>query len=800
MKKFIFIALLLAPVLLFASPVTGKPHEVYTDIKGSFAGEAILELTGQGILKGVSPGLFEPDQYMSRGHFCVLLAKSLGVLPFYPAVPSFVDLPPNDPAFGYIEALVKLGIVSGNSSGGFGPNLPLSRQDAAVMVYRALNENLMGEVKYRDMDSVSPYAAQAVTSLTLKGWLSGSNGFFYPLKELTRAQAAVLSSRLFDWRKRLARNYLRDVTARQANIETGGQLSLEPVRPFMGLNFTTVYGTDNPGLGVITPEGVYKAGRNPGSALITVNAGNNCYNVRLTAAKNTGEEALPGAYPGQVKEIDLDFTYSVQELSPDSAYRNMEYKQYSGPVDGLSSGTEPWTGFLRQQGRDITADLGRVMSVSSISLEFKQDINAGIAMPEYMQCQVSADGEKWYHLGRVNHSVLPWDKEVQTRTICLSFPPVNVKYIKLSFPVDVYVFARHLSIKGGINAENPGVLPHVEKKGPAEPDYLSVTGMRDIMLVFSGANGDLGTWAVSDFMPLVGYMDQSGNVKDRMFDSILFLPFPGTTGNLNSWRLYLDNLFAPGVQLEALDAAVAVINDKLGNQVKEKVVLTIPYPDPAQRQFGALDDGKQLSFSEDEVGREQALQNRTRAVQWYYDELMHRWNEAGFNNLELAGIYWYKENMDRRIPGERELVQSAARIVRNDGYRFLWIPYFGANGYQDWRSYGFSNVILQPNFYSTDNPPEDRMDNVAAEAGKYGMGIELELDDRVTYSRYYYDLFYRQLNKGRLIGLDGEVTNAYYAGSKTILKARASGIPRVRAIYDDLYRWIKGTYSPADVQ
>lgn len=76
------------------------------------------------------------------------------------------------------------------------------------------------------------------------------------------------------------------------------------------------------------------------------------------------------------------------------------------------------------------------------------------------------------------------------------------------------------------------------------------------------------------------------------------------------------------------------------------------------------------------------------------------------------------------------------------------------------------------------------------------MGVEVELDDRVTYHRYYYDLFYKQLDKGHALDFDGNITNAYYAGSRTVKNIRLSTVPEVREIYDDLYQWIKGTYMP----
>jgi hypothetical protein len=87
------------------------------------------------------------------------------------------------------------------------------------------------------------------------------------------------------------------------------------------------------------------------------------------------------------------------------------------------------------------------------------------------------------------------------------------------------------------------------------------------------------------------------------------------------------------------------------------------------------------------------------------------------------------------------------------------------------------------------------MDRAADLARRYDTGIELECDNRILNTRYYYDLFYHELDKGRELGLDGEVSNAYYVGfAQTLLDAAHSDVPEIRKIYDDFYRWINGTY------
>lgn len=132
--------------------------------------------------------------------------------------------------------------------------------------------------------------------------------------------------------------------------------------------------------------------------------------------------------------------------------------------------------------------------------------------------------------------------------------------------------------------------------------------------------------------------------------AVLFLPYPELPCTKAGWESYLEDLFAQGKQLSALEEAVVKMNEIPGLQEKEKVILTIPYPDADQWNFGRLEKrGDSLSFSAGYSGREQAANDRFLAVQWYYNLLTDKWKSAGFKRLDLAGIYWYEESVDQTI-------------------------------------------------------------------------------------------------------------------------------------------------------
>ncbi|TEB12939.1 DUF4855 domain-containing protein [Pelotomaculum propionicicum] len=803
----------LAGLIIFAFTAIAQAapaSPAFQDIEGSFARDAIIQLSDRGIISGLGANEFGPAQSISRAHFVVLLARVLGVQPYSPAAPTFSDLPLSAAESGYVEALVKLGLVAGTGNKVMGADDSIKRQDAAVLLAGAIREESLEEPilggRYLDENQISSYAAKSVAYVVWKGLMNGGDNLFRPQETLTRAEAAVLADRLFKIRKGQALTAFPVVDSRQLQIKTGETSKIEPDNSRQPLPFTTVYGLDDPVVGCISPDGSFSAGPKPGQATITVNAGYNSYLVHTnitsagTAAKTTEKSpaTTTACVPGE--ELTNGATYRVEVHSPDQGFRETEEKSYPGPQEGLTCLDETWTGFFRQQGRDITVDLKKVAPVTKISLEFEQEAGSGIYLPQYMNCSMSADGRTWYHLGLVSHSIDPADPAVLSKEFALTFPPVAARYVKISFPVDVFVFARHLSIKGGGQPQSPVILAHEEQNGQTADTYLQIPDIRNILLVFSGSHGDLGRWTSQDFLPMLVYLDKRNSIEGKMFDTLLFLPYPDLACTRDGWTAYAEDLFAPGAQLSALEETMARLNKIPDYQGKVNVILTVPYPDGQQENFGILESGgSPLCFSEKKAGQSQAFEDRFLAVRWFYDNLKDRWDQAGFKYLNLAGIYWYKESMDPTTPGDVELVQDVARLVRNDGLKFFWIPFFGAHGYDVWRSYGFNHAFLQPNYYASNVPPDERMDKAAGLAKRYNLGLEIEFDEGILSSPEYYNLFYKQLNKAQQLNIDKEASMAYYAGSKTLVRAWRSDNYKIRSIYDDMYKWLNGTYkTPAN--
>lgn len=121
-----------------------------------------------------------------------------------PPTPDFSDLPDDPELLLSVSALADRGVVLGNGGGLLLPNAPITRQDALVILYRAMDDRgkllpLYGNLSaFSDAGDVAPYAQEAVTLLAARGIVLGDgSGKLAPLSPITRAEMACLLYRAF---------------------------------------------------------------------------------------------------------------------------------------------------------------------------------------------------------------------------------------------------------------------------------------------------------------------------------------------------------------------------------------------------------------------------------------------------------------------------------------------------------------------------------------------------------------------------------------------------------------------------
>lgn len=168
-----------------------------SDTDGHWAEKQIKEFMGKGIIGGYEDGSFKPNNSITRAEFVSILNKYFGLTKSSGKV--FNDTK-NHWAKDAIDIAVTNGITNGMDKNMFKPNVPLTREQASVMIsnYKKLNDaNLDKLNKFADSKSVSSWAKSGVEGMLEKGYMNGyKDNKFNPKKPITRAEAVATLSRI----------------------------------------------------------------------------------------------------------------------------------------------------------------------------------------------------------------------------------------------------------------------------------------------------------------------------------------------------------------------------------------------------------------------------------------------------------------------------------------------------------------------------------------------------------------------------------------------------------------------------
>lgn len=171
----------------------------FRDISGHFSEKDVNRLVEMGVISGYPDGTFQPDGAVTRSEFAKMLSIAFDIK--NQGVAAFEDVPQGEWYAQYVGQLSKAQIITGYD-GKFSPDDAVSRQDAALMLYRVLdlfNISLPeGTVQFRDQSSISSYALEAVGTMAANQLLKGDGNMFYPQNNITRGETAVLICRVYD--------------------------------------------------------------------------------------------------------------------------------------------------------------------------------------------------------------------------------------------------------------------------------------------------------------------------------------------------------------------------------------------------------------------------------------------------------------------------------------------------------------------------------------------------------------------------------------------------------------------------
>ncbi|MBR6729359.1 MAG: S-layer homology domain-containing protein [Clostridia bacterium] len=159
-----------------------------------WAFEAVTALSGKGIISGDENGSFNPHKNVTRAEYIKLMVLAAKLSLEAPDA-GFADVADGDWFKPYLNAAYAAGLIQGDSNKNANPNAYITREDMAVIMYRAYDMYAESEqpLTFTDADSISGYAKNAVAFLAGKSIVSGTgDGSFAPKKNSTRAEAAQI--------------------------------------------------------------------------------------------------------------------------------------------------------------------------------------------------------------------------------------------------------------------------------------------------------------------------------------------------------------------------------------------------------------------------------------------------------------------------------------------------------------------------------------------------------------------------------------------------------------------------------
>jgi arabinogalactan endo-1,4-beta-galactosidase len=169
-----------------------------------WAKDGVEALAARDAVSGIGDGNFNPNGKVTRAEFIQILLNAFDLVDT-DAKSTMQDVQEGAWYYNAVATAEKLGITNGKAVGIFGINDQISRQDMAVMVYKAtqlLKADLrMGTdiTEFEDQRAIADYAAEAVKAIQQAGIMDGvGNGIFAPQAESTRAQAATIIYRLYN--------------------------------------------------------------------------------------------------------------------------------------------------------------------------------------------------------------------------------------------------------------------------------------------------------------------------------------------------------------------------------------------------------------------------------------------------------------------------------------------------------------------------------------------------------------------------------------------------------------------------
>lgn len=458
-----------------------------------------------------------------------------------------------------------------------------------------------------------------------------------------------------------------------------------------------------------------------------------------------------------------------------------------------------WFRFTGAGARSIIYDLGCVCAVNGVRIGALKEDSTAVRPPVRVCVLLSENGTDWQTVYELSPFVSDEASAIIRREGDFG-KAYKARFAKFSFSVPMHVFIDQIELFGCRDGKDAVALVADDIADVDYPEKYCTSeqlGAKDVLLAYF-CHEEKAPITKDIFLPHVAYME-NGEIKDTLFDSFLFLPYVAFLYDRyekkpltkKTWQWYIDQQFIEGGNMDALEEAAAEVGEKLGiKDFKVSVFMSILYPVVKVSEFGEV-DGKNLDFSK--------LEDRKAGLKWFIDEQMARFNAKNYKHITMNGFYWFTEEINYQDLQLMELLRYTTDYIRDMGLITTWIPYYHASGFDDWRHLGFDMACYQPNYAFNQNVPDVRLFDAAATAKLLGMCIELEVGGTQPWNIERMKKYYAA---GAITGYMKDAAHMYYQGGVPgeFYAAYKSEDPLLHSMYDDTYKFIKGTFDPSVVQ
>lgn len=486
----------------------------------------------------------------------------------------------------------------------------------------------------------------------------------------------------------------------------------------------------------------------------------------------------------------------------------------------------------RNIGRELNIDLGQTSHITNLSLHAGYHSGYGIEYPVGLTYYLSNDGNTYYKVGEVKADEVIHDPQKPTGSdpmdhvfYELSDLNYNARYVKIYYEVGVWAFIDEIFVTGTtVPADNADDFTTGDIFLPA-PKYNRYAftdqskGIQHEMLIYSGWDySQQPTYkTVDDLIRTITYVDEAGQIKDWLFDSLTFLPHPtlDSEGKLplyiegtapenyseqTGWLKYIEhtlnglNSADEPHNLDALDIAAGQAKKSLNDPNKKiGVKMSILPPVHVKDNWGEI-NGKPIHFTpEASGGNEEAIANRRAAVEWYVNKAIELFEAQNYEHITLDGFYYYDEVIYESLdPLAAATIQEITDVVKTTGKQIYWIPLFQAQGFHKWESFGFDYAIMQPN-YAFSPSDTSRLTESAELSKLYGLGVEMELGGAAETSDSYLTKFKEYLVRGSAsdLGYQNSSLIGWYMSTNALVDL-SRNVNDTRYLYDAVYQFVKG--------